>query len=75
VRNATQNLTAIAQVNALTGSAGNLSVDPMFVSPTDAHLGPASACANAGTKTGAPATDLDGKPRADGKPDIGAYER
>jgi hypothetical protein len=76
VRNATQNLTAIAAVNALPGASGNLSVDPMFVKATDLdfHLGPASMCANAGTKLGAPAADLDGKAR-DGKPDIGAYER
>jgi hypothetical protein len=74
VRNTNQNLTTIAAVNALPGSAGNLHVDPMFVAPGDAHLGAASPCANAGTQAGAPKLDFDGKPR-DAKPDIGAFEK
>jgi hypothetical protein len=69
-----QPLTTPASVNALPGAAGNISADPMFVGPTDLHLGPASACVNAGTPAGAPRTDFDGKMRDD-KPDIGAYER
>lgn len=39
----------------------------------DAHLAAGSAAINAGTAEGAPADDLDGRPR-DVQPDIGAYE-
>jgi hypothetical protein len=46
----------------------------MFVAPGDFHLGPTSACINAGTNAGAPLADYDGKAR-DTKPDIGAFER
>jgi hypothetical protein len=71
---AAKSLTAASAVNALPGAAGNLSVDPMFVSLVDLHLAAASACVNAGTPVGAPKTDFDGKARDD-RPDIGAYER
>jgi hypothetical protein len=40
----------------------------------DAHLTADSPAVNAGTATGAPAMDIDGRPR-DTQPDIGAYER
>jgi hypothetical protein len=67
--------TSIAEVNKLTGSAGNISADPMFVSATNFQLAAGSACINAGTLVGAPADDFTGKARSDGEPDIGAYER
>jgi len=60
---------------------GNLSKDPLFVSPAwgregDYHLKNASPAIDAGTKAGAPATDLEGKARPQGKSvDIGVYER
>jgi len=55
-------------------TSGNISQDPKFMSPpTDLHLGPGSLCIGAGTPTGAPATDLDGKSRGTA-PSIGAYQ-
>ncbi len=64
-------------INGLTDitTSGNISADPKFVSaPTDLVLGTGSACTGAGTPTGAPATDIDGKIRSTTKPSIGAYE-
>jgi hypothetical protein len=55
-------------------TSGNISANPMFVSPTDLHLGTGSACIGAGTPNGGPTTDLDGKARSPTKPSIGAYE-
>jgi hypothetical protein len=40
----------------------------------DAHLQANSPAVNAGTSSGAPATDIEGNPR-DAQPDIGAYEQ
>lgn len=57
---------------------GNINADPLFVSATDLHLQCGSPAINAGTNTGAPATDLEGNPRvltvAD-PADMGAYEK
>jgi hypothetical protein len=63
----------IADVNMLSGAAGNISADPMFVGVADLHLMAGSPCINAGTPVGAPKVDFDGKARDD-KPDIGAFE-
>ena len=54
---------------------GNINADPLFVNPAagDFHLKFGSSCIGAGTASGAPATDLDGKPRY-APPSIGAYE-
>jgi len=67
-----------------TGSAGNISANPLFVSPgTDFHLVLSSPAVDSGDNgvVGLPATDLDGNPRIQdathkGYPvvDIGAYE-
>jgi hypothetical protein len=70
-------VTTIAEVNAFTDTTAgaNLSANPMFLAyPGDLHLTSGSACVNAGTPSGAPATDFDGKPRDPGSPDIGALE-
>ncbi len=57
---------------------GNLYGDPQYVAPAwgqagDYRLQANSPAINAGTLAGAPADDLDGRPR-DAQPDIGAYE-
>jgi hypothetical protein len=63
-----------------TVGTGNKCGDPLFVVPAwgttgDYHLQPNSPAIDSGTATGAPATDLDGKTRPQGKGfDIGAYE-
>src|SRR5947207_4920866 len=63
----------LSQVNALPGAAGNISADPLLDST--GHLAPESPCRNAGTASGAPATDIDGQPRPqEGAFDIGADE-
>ena len=63
----------LADVNALPGAAGNISADPLL--DTTGHLAAASPCRNAGTATGAPATDRDGDSRPqEGAFDIGADE-
>jgi hypothetical protein len=48
----------------------------MFVDPDngDYHLQGGSPCIDAGTPVGAPADDIEGNPRDDGYPDMGAYE-
>ncbi|MFZ5563026.1 MAG: MopE-related protein [Thermodesulfobacteriota bacterium] len=66
-----------------TDLGGNIDSDPLFVdSPDpasapaaagDVHLQAGSPCIDAGTATGAPATDVDGNTR-DALPDIGADE-
>jgi len=58
--------------------AGNLCGDPRFVRPAwgnegDYHLQAGSPAVDAGTADGAPAVDLENRPR-DARPDIGAYE-
>ncbi len=61
--------------------SGNIYGDPLFISPAwgtegDYHLNSGSAAIDAGTSTGAPSIDLDGKTRPQGNGiDIGAYER
>jgi hypothetical protein len=59
-----------------TGSAGNLSADPLFIDPSgnDFHLPPTSPAVGAGSVVEAPTTDFDGTPRPAGKVDIGAFE-
>lgn len=55
---------------------GNLfDVDPLFVRPVDVHLQAGSPAIDAGSKTAAPLSDLDGnvRPTGDGV-DMGAYE-
>lgn len=50
--------------------------DPLFVDPfdhDDYHLSAESPCIDAGVLNGL-TIDLDGKPRTDGKQDIGCYE-
>ena len=77
-----ENATELATAAAVNGLAdipsrgGNIRANPMFVSfPTnDLHLGAASACIGAGTPTGAPAADFEGKMRSATHPTIGAYE-
>jgi cysteine-rich repeat protein len=58
-----------------TGTAGNFADDPLFVdsAANDYHLSSGSPAANRGDSSGAPLTDITGKPRADPF-DIGAYE-
>ena len=67
----------LAQINALSGASGNIAVDPLFTDVTnnDYTLQNLSPCIDAGTSTGAPATDLDGNTRPQGGGyDIGCYE-
>lgn len=55
--------------------SGDVNADPEFVNPkvNDVRLGPRSPAIDAGTLTGAPATDIEGLPRL-GPPDLGAFE-
>ncbi|HEU4656702.1 MAG TPA: choice-of-anchor Q domain-containing protein [Capillimicrobium sp.] len=65
-----------AGTGAITGGAGNVNVDPLFVSSSDLHLQDGSPVIDAG-QPGAPAfaTDLDGLARLSGPAvDMGAYE-
>lgn len=53
---------------------GNSNADPLFVSaPDDLRLKPGSPAIGAGTSSGAPSTDQDGKTRSN-PPTLGAYE-
>jgi len=60
---------------------GNIDADPMFGNPYSGYaydLKPGSPCLNAGTSTGAPSTDILGRPRPNppgSNPDVGAYEQ
>lgn len=65
----------LAQINDLSGSSGNISSDPLFVSSTDYSLQDISPCVDTGTSTGAPSEDINGteRPQIMGT-DIGAYE-
>ena len=62
-------------VNPPAPGTGDISSDPLFVDAAngDYHLQVGSACIDAGTSVGAPATDIEGTLR-DAIPDIGAYE-
>lgn len=63
-------------VNDPTGTAGNISADPLFVSGTDFHLLPNSPCINVGDDSVVQPVglDFDGQPRILGRVDIGADE-
>jgi hypothetical protein len=70
-----------SNVRLLTGKAsGTLTTDPQFINNTgnasgDYHLGARSPAVDAGVSANAPATDIDGGTRPQGKAiDIGAYE-
>ena len=63
----------------ITWADGNIDADPMFVDTAngDYHLKDWSPAIGAGTASGAPTTDIEGKPRpnpAGSNPDMGAYE-
>jgi hypothetical protein len=61
---------------AFAGTNGNLSGDPALIDPLDGdyRLAPGSGARSAGTPDAAPRFDLDGLPRDETRPDIGAYE-
>lgn len=60
---------------SLTGLGGNISSDPLFASAGDAHLSAGSPAIDAGTCSGAPATDFEGDVRPTGSGcDMGADE-
>lgn len=71
----------IAQLNALTNCSGNISGDPLFVSPAwgttgDYQLQSGSPAIDSGTSSGAPSIDIDDNSRPQGSAvDIGAYEQ
>ena len=59
----------------VTDLGGNISADPLLVSPRDEHLTAASPAIDAGTCAGAPADDFDGDARPTGAGcDMGADE-
>jgi len=54
---------------------GNIDADPLFVGGGAYQLTASSPCIDRGTSSGAPSTDIDGKPRPQGAGyDMGAYE-
>jgi hypothetical protein len=68
-----------SDIGELTGAyndlGGNIDADPLLVSRRDAHLTASSPAIDAGTCTGAPATDVDGDARPTGGGcDMGADE-
>jgi hypothetical protein len=69
---------AYSDVQGGFAGVGNIDGDPLFVSPGDLHLSPASPCIDAGDNSAVPpdvTTDLDGNPRIQGAAvDMGAYE-
>ena len=76
VSSATANINYSCIRNGYAGT-GNISSNPVFISPTDYHLQITSPCINAGTLAGAPAFDLENNPRpqpALTNPDMGCYE-
>jgi serine protease len=60
---------------SISTGAVNVSGDPRFVDPSawDYHISPGSAAVDQGVDAGV-ATDLDGRARPVGRPDLGAYE-
>ena len=66
--------TTLADWQAATGQdANSKAVDPLFVSPTNLHIQPASPMAGMGVNGTGVTTDIDGQTR-DNPPDIGADE-
>jgi hypothetical protein len=67
---------SIVSQASFAGVNGNIQADPKFVDPAngDFHLQAGSPAIDAGTSSGAPATDFEGRARPDGHIDIGAYE-
>jgi hypothetical protein len=66
-----------SDVRDWTGGSTNLNIDPLFLSQTDLHLQPGSACLNAGDNSQAPSQDLEGNSRplpAGSNVDLGCYE-
>jgi len=69
------------QINSGELGTGNISQDPLFISPSwghegNYHLSNKSPAINGGTSQAAPTTDLDGKKRPQGNGyDIGCYEQ
>lgn len=63
-------------VDGIDGGAGSLTVDPMLVAPAtgDLHLTVGSMAKDRGEVLPEVLVDIDGDPRADGAPDIGADE-
>jgi hypothetical protein len=69
------NTTDYQLIASQTGTNGNISVDPMFVSNSDLHLRFGSPAINVGSSLNAPNHDFDGNFRPTGGGfDLGAYE-
>jgi hypothetical protein len=68
-------VSSIVDQPGYTGVNGNIDIDPLFVDPAagDFRLQTDSLARAAGTSVGAPARDLDCRPRGT-PPSIGAYE-